>query len=62
MEYPFDVVLILTLLTVYLSYLICILGDTTPAPFDFVESESQQVVNLYGEYPTVHFSLFYMAD
>ena len=43
-----------------LSYLICILGDTTPSPFDLVESESEQVVELYIEYPTVYFSLFYM--
>ena len=43
-----------------LSYLICILGDTTPSSFDLVESESEQVVELYIEYPTVYISLFYM--
>lgn len=47
MEYPFDVALIQTLFTVYLSHLRCILGDTTPASFDCVESESEQVVGLY---------------
>ena len=62
MEYPLDVVLILTLFTVYLSYLIYILGDTTSAPFDLVESKSQQVVGLYMKYPTENFSLYYMAD
>ena len=42
-EYQFDVALILSLFTIYLSYLICILGETTRAPFDLVESESELV-------------------
>ena len=59
MEYQFDVALILTLFTVYLSYLINILVILL---YDLVESESEQVVGLYIQYPTIYFSLFYMAD
>ena len=44
----------------HLSYRIYILGDTTPSSFDLVESESEQIVELYMEYPIVYFSLFYM--
>ena len=53
MEYQFDVALILTLFTDYISDLICILGDTTPAPFDLVESELELVIRFNTEYPTV---------
>ena len=61
-EYQFDVALILSLFTIYLSYLICILGETTRAPFDLVESESELVAGFNTEYPTVYFSLFFMAE
>ena len=53
MEYQFVVALILTLFIIYLSYLICILGDTTPSSFDLVESELELVVRFNTEYPTV---------
>ena len=53
MEYQFDVALILTLFTDYISDLICILGDATPAPFDLVESELELVIRFNTEYQTV---------
>ena len=59
MEYPFDVALILILFTAYLSYLINILVILL---YDLLESESEQVVGLYIQYPTIYFSLFYKAD
>ena len=61
-EYQFDLPLILPLFSLYLSFLTSIAGETTRAPFDLVEAESELVGGYNTEYPGLQFSLFFLAE
>ena len=61
-EYQFDLLLILPLFSLYLSYLLSIITETTRSPFDLVEAESELVGGWATEYPGISFSLFFMAE
>ena len=43
MSRQFDLLLILPLFSLYLSYLLSIVSETTRSPFDLVEAESELV-------------------
>ena len=58
----FDLLLILPLFSLYLSYLLSIVSETTRSPFDLVEAESELVGGWATEYPGIYFSLFFMAE
>ena len=58
----FDLLLILPLFSLYLSYLLSIVSETTRSPFDLVEAESELVGGWATEYPGIQFSLFFMAE
>lgn len=62
MSRQFDLLLILPLFSLYLSYLLSIVSETTRSPFDLVEAESELVGGWATEYPGIYFSLFFMAE
>ena len=61
-EYQFDLLLILPLFSLYLSFFVSIITETTRSPFDLVEAESELVGGWATEYPGIQFSLFFMAE
>ena len=53
MSRQFDLLLILPLFSLYLSYLLSIITETTRSPFDLVEAESELVGGWATEYPGI---------